>query len=470
MDPQNQPCISYHDDPNGALKMACRVTSGGWTTFDVTDPETPVGDYSSLAIGPDGSFHISYRRGTINLSVLKYAHSYDANGWTIETVDTHAQGVGHNTSIALDSEGSPHIAHRKRFGKQAVKYAQSMGSTWETTTVMSAGGSDYYFGDTSLVLDSDDRPFLAFLGLGDDAGLDLARKAGRKWKISRVASFYAGDSVSMVLEESLDGTGTFHIVYSTGGYPDEQYEMKYVYGSKTADGSLGGDWNIQTEPIDKWIGNDAGFDFASLAIDPGSGDLHLSYYDYRLGVLKYAFKEKDGSWSSPTEVDRSGDVGLYSSIALGLGGTPNIAYYDAANGDLRYAIYSPTCLADGDCGDDNPCTTDSCQEGTCLNANNPGGCTLGGVSGLCCEGTCALPICDLDADCIEYDADTCVATDTCANTCEAWCVDGDGFCPTQCSLSGDQDCPACDIWDNRKDCNADTRCKWSNQSKYCYLR
>ena len=36
-------------------------------------------------------------------------------------------------------------------------------------------------------------------------------------------------------------------------------------------------------------------------------------------------------------VDSAGDVGLYSSVEVLSSGYPVIAYYDASNGDLKYA-------------------------------------------------------------------------------------------------------------------------------------
>ena len=85
--------------------------------------------------------------------------------------------------------------------------------------------------------------------------------------------------------------------------------------------------------------------FPSLAIDPQTSRIYVSYYDPGPGDLRMARYVRTGgncgpnnSWSCQT-VDSEGDVGKYSSIAA-YGGLVMIAYHDASSGDLKFASSS----------------------------------------------------------------------------------------------------------------------------------
>ncbi|HHH40664.1 MAG TPA: carboxypeptidase regulatory-like domain-containing protein, partial [Chloroflexi bacterium] len=66
--------------------------------------------------------------------------------------------------------------------------------------------------------------------------------------------------------------------------------------------------------------------------------VHISYYDAVNGDLKYARRDAGGRWITQT-VDYNGNVGRYTSIALDRQGRPHISYYDVTNKNLKYAYW-----------------------------------------------------------------------------------------------------------------------------------
>lgn len=76
--------------------------------------------------------------------------------------------------------------------------------------------------------------------------------------------------------------------------------------------------------------NDAAFDMDSKV-------LHVVFYDTQSKALKYQGFNDDGTSSTVTTIDSSGDTGQFLSVAEDSNGVLHAAYYDVQNGDLKYA-------------------------------------------------------------------------------------------------------------------------------------
>ncbi len=77
-----------------------------------------------------------------------------------------------------------------------------------------------------------------------------------------------------------------------------------------------------------------------LAIDQNNV-MHFVYFDAEDGFLKYAPRAANGVWGASRLIDNSSaEVGLYVDVELDNNGLPAAAYYDAANGDLKFARFN----------------------------------------------------------------------------------------------------------------------------------
>lgn len=77
--------------------------------------------------------------------------------------------------------------------------------------------------------------------------------------------------------------------------------------------------------------------YASLALNPATGTLAISYYNASSGDLKVAVNASGSGWINKT-IDSAGDVGLYTNIVfMGTNDTMSVCYYDATNHALKNA-------------------------------------------------------------------------------------------------------------------------------------
>jgi hypothetical protein len=79
--------------------------------------------------------------------------------------------------------------------------------------------------------------------------------------------------------------------------------------------------------------------YSSLKTGP-AGTLHLAFYDYVGGDLRYGVRSASGGWTFET-VDAAGDVGWFASLQVGGDGVPHIAYCQFTPYRLKYAVRGP---------------------------------------------------------------------------------------------------------------------------------
>lgn len=239
--------------------------------------------------------------------------------WTIETVDTTGT-VGKKCAVAVDANRYPHISYRDGTIGWRLKYAQWDGSEWQIAFVET---TENVYGMTSIALDESGNPHIAFeKGIWYGAQLWHAWWDGSTWQQEGVDSLpYDGD-VGEWNSIAFDTDGYPHIAYTYYTYDWDCY-LKYAY--KNASG-----WHIQV--ADSLLGTE--FQYVSLALD-GNNKPHISYYDYDVYDLKYAYW--DGATWHIERVDITGNMGKHSSIASDSLDYPHIAYTDYTNYGVKYA-------------------------------------------------------------------------------------------------------------------------------------
>jgi hypothetical protein len=228
--PQNgAPSISYYDATNKNLMYAYwDVGLTHWFTFTLDDGGD-VGQYTSLAVNDANIPFISYYDETNGDLKLKYQtplHIW-APAMTVDAGGPLDEDVGWYTSIALDSQGNPHISYYD-YTNGDLKYAfwqgsifPAAGGTWNISTLQDVGDVGRF---TSLkIYTPDDSRHLCYYDL-TNKDLMYGRYSGGIWEFQTVDSL--GD-VGLYCSIDLDGLGRPAISYYDNGRADLKLALSY---------------------------------------------------------------------------------------------------------------------------------------------------------------------------------------------------------------------------------------------------
>ena len=185
---------------------------------------------------------------------------------------------GDGISLALDGTGLPRISYyNDKF--EDVYYAAFDGKTWTIVDAVPSGTVDT--SGTSLALDKSGRPRISY--------------------VEKSMGYHPNPRTVMLT--SFDGTA---------------WKKEVVDPARNVRGRT------------------------SLALD-SKGNPRITYFDYENGNLRYAARD-GAAWSTepvaPAGSSHSTGWG-FASLELTSDGAPRIAFYDRANGDLKFAAGKP---------------------------------------------------------------------------------------------------------------------------------
>ena len=249
------------------------------------DSDGNVGKYTSIAIGDNGYPVISYYDHTNDDLKVTACTTTDCSGTpTITTVDSDGI-VGRFTSIAIGDNGNPVISYWDN-SNSALRVAACTNSDCTGTPTITTVDDDGTVGQfTSIAIGDSGYPVISYEDTSSWPGIRL-----------KVAACTTSDC---------SGTPTITTV----------------------------DWH-------SGVGR-----YSSIAIGD-NGYPVISYYDSTNEALKVAActtADCTGTHAITT-IDSDGDVGQYTSIAIGDNGNPVISYYDFSNEVLKIATHSHLAL------------------------------------------------------------------------------------------------------------------------------
>ncbi|MCZ6632041.1 MAG: putative Ig domain-containing protein [bacterium] len=256
----------------------------------------------------------------ILLFTLLFNRSAQALDWELFDVDR-----GGKPSLAITSDGTPHISYMAEESRGFVRHAVWNGTAWDIQLV----SQGYFYGPLSLALDNQNRPHIIYHDHQDmqfqpDKGDQVhASWDGTRWTLQTVQhNGHDGWDNALALDGSTPKTAS--VDPAQFGSSDG---IEYWDGQRVE--------QIGSGPILYEYGT-------GIALDADKNP-HISYFDTNRGQLKHAVK-RNGRWTLTT-VDAQSGAGMYSSIRIGPDDQPHISYYyqeTQTSGTVRYARFNGT--------------------------------------------------------------------------------------------------------------------------------
>ena len=287
--------------PDGTLQVifgndnlwSARNEGAGWNITRI-DSQSGAGNAASMAMDSDGFPHVSYIDPI--KKTLKYAR-LTAYGWSIEEVDSDAHSY-YETAIGVGSDGVPHICYPTESGEF---YVTKSGNDWIKLQLDSDPAND-----CSLVVDGLNRPHMVYHFSGIES-LDYAGYLNDTWQTMQLAHGRNGYLPSI----AVDSENNPHVVWTYSVYGGTK--LYHQYWQNTA-------W------VQEQIPGSEGCIDASLVLD-SEDHLHFSSAQVEPIIGKY-FVFNGSDWSSET-IDPGHQYGNFVGMGLGADGVAHFLDWDA---------------------------------------------------------------------------------------------------------------------------------------------
>jgi len=281
--------------------------SDRWFTLPVLESTHSIQNvYPRIAVGANGQPHICVATGQ-----LHYITVQDGK-WLQQDIDPNAGTLSYHCSIAVASDGTPHVTWYHEFlpgGKQFahLRHAQLENGVWVVRSV--DGGISGKW--NSMVIDDKGLPHVSYSQFADGGALRYAVWDGQVWSIADVDSFHKASTVK-IGESSGDASSAKGYDNSLALANDGSPLISYIDDTKLKLAERKEKWNIET------VGYVSGsYDYyagsTTLLLD-SHGAPHIIFGDN--GAIKHAFRDGD-KWKIETIV--AAGVQQYGNVDAVLG-------------------------------------------------------------------------------------------------------------------------------------------------------
>jgi uncharacterized repeat protein (TIGR01451 family) len=216
LDSNDVPYVAYLDYGNSYKATVMRYNAGTntWETVGNAGFSAGMANFTSLALDSNDVPYVAYKDGGTSNKATVMRYNTGTNTWEPVGSAGFSAGQADFTSLALDSNDVPYVAYKDGgTSNEATVMRYNTGTnTWETvgSAGFSAGQADF----TSLALDSNDVPYVAYQDGGNSSKTTVMwyNADASAWQIVGIPGFSAG---SAELSQSLtfDKTNRLYVSY-----------------------------------------------------------------------------------------------------------------------------------------------------------------------------------------------------------------------------------------------------------------
>jgi hypothetical protein len=350
-----------------------------WSSVTIDDSTNITGQYSSMAVDPDGKLHIGYLDTNTVFPVLKYATNTNGS-WVTESLQAYISDIKLASTSTVYTPAGPRImAYSQNLASGQYKYQavrKILGDGWQLQDIaggkwpVEMGGGDQMpiteisagtktgaiqqegftfitFSDGNKLWYANEREYYYFpftetgtvnqsdLGSDSNGNIHIVLydpAVGLRYALNNTTPQTLVTGVVKNPVIAVDAANKLHVAYV-----DAAFNIRYL--SKPA----GGAWTAAAT-----IGTVGGGGGGHLSLKADSaGGLHLAFFDVTryggiTGSLQYMSKTATGAWSAKERVKSAnpsdnGNYGEHAALVVDANNNISIAYYDIKRSKLCVA-------------------------------------------------------------------------------------------------------------------------------------
>ena len=309
-DNNNVPYVAYSDFINSRKTTVKKFNGTTWVTVGASNFSSGAAEYQSLAFDSNNVPYVAYSDGYFNNDNKTTVKKFNGTSWVTVGNEAFSQGEAYQQSLVLDSNDIPYVAYQDRANADKSTVMKFNGTAW--VDVGAVGFSVGSVSSVNLALDNNDVLYIAY----GDGRATVQKFNGTSWVPVGNTNF----SPNSARGQSL--------VFDSGNVPYVAYSDDGSSGKTTVKKLNGTNWVTVG-----MLGFSTGFATQQNLVLANNDDLYVSYIDngsnYQVKVKKFSFSttwigSNSNSWNIASNWSNGVPTGTVNAVIPNTANSPII--------------------------------------------------------------------------------------------------------------------------------------------------